>query len=95
MRDQLMKLEVWRSLLEETKAAGKKDLTVYGCRHGFAYRGSMTYRLPLRVVANLMGHTLTIHLNNYGEELQADEAASEVAAAFERVRGQPMKASIK
>ena len=95
MRAELMKSAAWKSLLQETKAAGKKDLTVYGCRHGFAYRGSMTYRLPLRVVANLMGHTLTVHLNNYGEELQADEATNEVALAFERVHGIPMKASIK
>lgn len=93
MREQLIKLDVWRALLSETKAAGKKDLTVYGARHGFAYRGSMLYRLPLRVVAKLMGHCLTVHMNNYGEELEALEAGDEVAAAFQRVHGIPMRST--
>lgn len=95
MRDQLMKLEAWKSLVDDTVAAGKKTLTVYGLRHGYAYRGSMLYRLPLRVVANLMGHTLTVHMNHYGEELAAEEATDAVAEAFERVHGISMQATAR
>ena len=95
LRVELMKTEVWQALLEETLAAKKKALTPYGARHGFAFRGSLTYRLPLRVIANLMGHTLVVHMNNYGQELAADEAADEVAAAYERVHGVALDSKIQ
>lgn len=90
IRVELMKLVTWQSLVEQTLAQGKKDLVPYGARHGFAIRGSLTYRLPLRVTADLMGHTLTVHMNNYGKDIGAERASDEVAAAYERVHGIPM-----
>ena len=90
IRVELIKLATWQSLVEETLAQGKKGLVPYGARHGFAIRGSLTYRLPLRVTADLMGHTLTVHMNNYGKDIGAERASDEVAAAYERVHGMPM-----
>ena len=90
LRVKLMELETWQSLLKQTLAANKKPLTPYGARHSFAIRASVTYRLPLRVSADLCGHSLQVHLNHYGKDIEAERATDEVAAAYERVHGIPM-----
>lgn len=55
---------VWRSLV-----AANAGLTPYGLRHGYAWRGAKYYDLPipLRDLADLMGHTLPTHLQYYGQ----------------------------
>jgi integrase len=52
----------WFELLDQARATGQGHLTVYGMRHGFAFRGSQLYGLIPRVLAALMGHTTAVHL---------------------------------
>ena len=53
----------WKKLKEENP-----DYVPYGFRHSFAWRGSMEVvpTIPLRVLADLMGHDLQTHLQYYG-----------------------------
>jgi hypothetical protein len=46
----------WGEILADAKQSGQGHLTVYGMRHGFAFRGSQLYGLSPRVLAALMGH---------------------------------------
>ena len=53
----------WQSLVEKNKG-----LTPYGLRHGYAWRGAKYYEraIPLRDLADLMGHDMRTHMKHYG-----------------------------
>jgi integrase len=53
----------WQSLVAATPG-----LTPYGLRHGYAWRGARYYdrAIPLRDLADLMGHDLRTHQKHYG-----------------------------
>ena len=75
----------WAELREEAAATGQGHLTPYSLRHGFAWRGSQLYGLSPRVMAQLMGHTLAVHVRHYGAWASEVEVAAAVAAARNRV----------
>lgn len=95
MRDQLMKLPEWRAVIEEAKATGQGKVVVYSARHGFAYRGTMVYSLMPRVLASLMGHTVTVHNNKYGRWVSEEGVAAAVQAAVARVHGRRADGAIR
>jgi len=76
---------VWRELKDEARAAGGGDLRVYSLRHGYAYRSAMTYGLPARAAAALMGHGVQTHLQHYGRWCDAAGVADAVRAARSRL----------
>jgi integrase len=75
----------WEELLAAARADGQGHLTVYGMRHGFAFRGSQLYGLSPRVLSALMGHTTAVHLRHYGQWAGEQEIAAAVRAARARV----------
>lgn len=85
MRDQLMKLPEWLAVLEEAESTGQGKVVVYSTRHGFAHRGTMTYGLMPRVLAQLMGHTVVVHNSKYGRWVSEEGVASAVQTAIERL----------
>lgn len=85
MRDQLVKLTEWREVIQQAKATGQGKIVVYAARHGFAYRGTMTYGLMPRVLAQLMGHTVVVHNQKYGRWISEEGVAAAVQAAIARV----------
>jgi len=76
---------LWKELLVEAKATNQGHLTVYGLRHGYAFRGGQLYGLTPRVLASLMGHSTVVHLQHYGQWAGEGEVAAAVEAARERV----------
>ena len=76
----------WEELVADAEAAGQGHLTVYSCRHGFAFRGT---RLGLdhRTLSKLMGHTPEVHLRHYGRWADEESVAAAVAAAVSRRAG--------
>jgi integrase len=76
----------WAELLASSRESGQGHLTVYGLRHGFAFRGSQLYGLSPRVLSALMGHTTAVHLRHYGQWAGDSEIAAAVRAARARVR---------
>ncbi|MEB3360530.1 MAG: hypothetical protein VKI42_00205, partial [Synechococcaceae cyanobacterium] len=80
-------VSTWQSLLDEAAATGQGHLTVYGLRHGFAWRGSQVYGLSPRVLAKLMGHNPETHLRHYGAWSSEAETAAAVEAARARLMG--------
>jgi integrase len=76
----------WGQLLAAACDSAQGHLTVYGMRHGFAFRGSQVYGLSPRVLAALMGHTTAVHLQHYGQWAGDLEIAAAVASARQRVR---------
>lgn len=85
MRDQLMKLPEWRAVIEEARTTGQGKIVVYSARHGYAHRGAMMYSLQPRVMAKLMGHTVTVHNNEYGRWASEQDVSAAVEAAVARV----------
>ena len=77
----------WDELLAASRKSGQGHLTVYGFRHGFAFRGCQLYGLSPRVLASLMGHTVSVHLKHYGQWASESETAVAVAKAVRRVKG--------
>ena len=77
---------IWAEIHRESSDANQGHLTVYGLRHGFAWRGSQLYGLSPRVLAALMGHTVAVHLQHYGRWASEAETAAAVSAAVNRVR---------
>ena len=71
---QLDRCSHWQSLVAATPG-----LSAYSMRHGFAWRASFgDHKLPTRVVAGLMGHSLGVHQAHYGawtDEVSIEEAA--------------------
>ena len=71
---QLARCPYWQSLVAATPG-----LSAYSMRHGFAWRASFgDHKLPIRVVAGLMGHSLGVHQAHYGawtDEVSIEEAA--------------------
>ena len=70
----------WQSLIE-----AKPNLTPYGLRHGFAWRGAKYYSrsIPLRDLAALMGHDPVTHNKHYGmwtEEADTAETVERITA---------------
>lgn len=76
---------VWQRLRTEARAAGLGDLRPYSLRHGYAYRSAMTYGLPARAAAALMGHGVQTHLQHYGRWCDAAGVADAVQSARARV----------
>ena len=74
----------WGEILAVAKQSGQGHLTVYGMRHGFAFRGSQLYGLSPRVLAALMGHTTPVHLRHYGQWAGDLEIAAAVRIARQR-----------
>lgn len=74
----------WAEILAAAKQSGQGHLTVYGMRHGFAFRGSQLYGLSPRVLAALMGHTTPVHLRHYGQWAGEQEIAEAVRFARQR-----------
>ena len=63
-------------------------MSIYSFRHGFAYRSSMVYNLPIRVAAKLMGHSVDTHMRDYGERLYGDDLRDAVEAARTRLKAE-------
>lgn len=80
------RVPIWKDLLTEAETADQGHLTPYGLRHGYAWRGSQLYSLSPRVLAALMGHTVAVHLQHYGQWASEAETAAAVAKAVERVQ---------
>ena len=76
---------LWQRLQSEAEGQTDERMSVYSFRHGFAYRSSMVYNLPIRVAAKLMGHSVDTHMRDYGERLYGDDLKNAVAAARKRV----------
>jgi len=76
---------VWQRLQSEAEGQTDERMSVYSFRHGFAYRSSMVYNLPIRVAAKLMGHSVDTHMRDYGERLYGDDLKNAVAAARDRI----------
>ena len=86
------RVPAWAELREEAAAADQGHLVPYGLRHGFAWRGSQLYGLSPRVMAQLMGHTLAVHVRHYGAWASEQEVAAAVAAATARAHPIPARA---
>jgi integrase len=76
----------WAELLAAARDDGQGHLTVYGMRHGFAFRGCEFYGLSPRVLAALMGHTTSVHLRHYGQWAGDQEVAAAVRDARTRAK---------
>lgn len=72
----------WREILDTAESRRQGHLTVYGLRHGYAFRGSQVYGLSPRVLSALMGHTAAVHLRHYGQWVGEEEIAAAVKAAM-------------
>jgi len=77
----------WEELVKDAEAAGQGHLTIYSCRHGYAFRGTQL-GLDHRTLSKLMGHTPAVHLRHYGRWSSDESVAAAVAAAL-AARGQP------
>lgn len=80
----LNRREVWKRFRAEALQAGTR-VSVYSLRHGYAYRSAMTYRLPPRAAAKLMGHSLQTHMTHYGQYVDEAGVKDAVASATARV----------
>ncbi len=60
----------------------------YNLRHAYALRGSVKFKIPIRVMAGLMGHTPEIHLATYSKYLK-DSEALEVYLAIAKKEDRP------
>ena len=60
----LRRLKVWMAMIEEEDHASER-LTTYSFSHCFA-KESHTKNLPVANIAEAMGHTMEVHLKNYG-----------------------------
>jgi integrase len=78
----------WDQIKAEAMATGQGRITSYGLRHSFAWRGSQLYGLSPRVLSSLMGHTVAVHLQHYGQWSSEAETRAAVAAARDRVVNQ-------
>ena len=70
----------WEELVANAAAAGQGHLTIYSCRHGYAFRGT-NLGLDHRTLSKLMGRDPKIHLNHYGRWSDDESVAAAVAAA--------------
>ncbi len=77
----LKRREIWQQLRKD--APGR--LSAYSLRHGYAYRSAMTYNLPVRTAAALMGHSVQVHTQHYGKWVDAAGVKGAVEAARARV----------
>ena len=66
--------------MSDASAAGQGHLTVYSCRHGYAFRGT-GMGLDHRTLSKLMGHAPQTHLKHYGRWSDDESVAAAVAAA--------------
>lgn len=46
----------------------------YSLRHSYALRGTVRYKLPIPVMASMMGHSPELHLRIYNKHLTADQS---------------------
>ena len=76
---------VWQELQNEAQGQTDERMSIYSFRHGFAYRSSMVYNLPIRVAAKLMGHAVETHMRDYGERLYGDDLRQAVQQARNRI----------
>ena len=60
----LRRRKTWMAMIEEADHAGEQ-LTTYSFRHRYA-KESHTKNLPVANIAEAMGHTMEVHLKNYG-----------------------------
>jgi integrase len=61
--------------------ANEIPFSPYNLRHAYAIRGSVVERLPLRVMAGMMGHSEAVHLSVYNRWMREDQAQ----AAYEEI----------
>jgi hypothetical protein len=64
------------------------DFPPYNLRHCYALRGSVKFKIPIRVMAGMMGHTPEIHLATYSKYLK-DSQALEVYLAIAEKEDRP------
>jgi integrase len=57
----------------------------YALRHAYAIRGSARYRLPVAIMAQMMGHAPDVHLRTYNRWINADTAHQVYMAAVKPV----------
>jgi integrase len=58
---------------------GDSNLVPYGMRHAFALRLGVDLGLRVREAAELMGHSLAVHLSTYGRQLDRPKLLDKVA----------------
>ena len=75
----------WEELVADAAAAGQGHLTVYSCRHGYAFRGTQL-GLDYRTLSRLMGHDPSTHLKHYGRWTNEESVAAAVASAVAKRR---------
>ena len=75
----------WEELVADAAAAGQGHLTIYSCRHGYAFRGTQL-GLDHRTLSRLMGHDPATHLKHYGRWTNEESVAAAVASAVGRRR---------
>ena len=72
-----------RNLYWQSLVAATPGLTPYGLRHGYAWRGARYYdrSIPLRDLADLMGHDLRTHQKHYGNWTSDEDKRESVMRA--------------
>lgn len=75
----------WNELVADAAAAGQGHLTIYSCRHGYAFRGT-NLGLDHRTLSKLMGHDPQTHLKHYGKWTSEESVAAAVASAIAKRR---------
>ena len=80
----------WEELVAEAAATGQGHLTIYSCRHGYAFRGT-NLGLDHRTLSKLMGHTVSVHMQHYGRWASDESVAAAVAAALGRREKHPVQ----
>lgn len=56
----------------------------YNLRHAYAIRGSIKFKIPIRIMAVMMGHSPEIHLSTYSKYLKDAESLEIYLAITER-----------
>ena len=69
------------------KRSKEGRVSPYSCRNRYALEGTLRYGLELRTIASYMGHSVTVHLRNYGRVIDDARQVQEGIDAYERVHG--------
>lgn len=89
----LWDIELPQTVAVTNKARGKKvceamqryiGFPSYNLRHAYAIRGSVKFKIPVRIMAEMMGHDPEVHLATYSRYLKDSEALEVYLAATQK-----------